>query len=95
MGSQAFFEDRHYTQLNLFVWAIIVIASLYTFHLFCLTDEGKPLEVIKVLTEPNYPQMLAPFVVQGVLLFHGVLLQIRVMYSRPWRVAWATLAPYF
>lgn len=74
MGSQAFFEDRHYTQLNLFVWAIIVIASLYTFHLFCLTDEGKPLEVIKVLTEPNYPQMLAPFVVQGVLLFLSTFL---------------------
>ena len=74
MGSQAFFEDRHYTQPNLFIWAIIVIASLFTFYYFCLTDEGKPLEVIKVLTEPNYPQMLAPFVVQGVLLFLSTFL---------------------
>ena len=53
MGSQAFFEDRHYKQPNLFIWAIIVIASLFTFYYFCLTDEGKALEEIKVLTEPG------------------------------------------
>ena len=74
MESQAFFEDRHYTQLNLFTWAIIVLASLFVFHYFCLTDEGKPMEVIKVLTEPGYTKMLAPFIAQGVLLFLSTFL---------------------
>jgi len=74
MGSQAFFEDRHYKQLNLFIWAIIVIASLFTFYYFCLTDEGKALEEIKVLTEPGYSQMLAPFAVQAGLLFLSTFL---------------------